>query len=189
LNGHDVDFSTVVSDMYKTMHRSCTSLHHAWLRELIVSSRKVTCHQIAEVNGNAFSNGIGLVDPRAPSEALNAFVCNAFAFTADNAVTIKSGLTSKHSPAGFTSVDDIVVFRDEGNLCAGIVYAHLELNGVPISCLIQLELLRHDRKQGTAIWRKRDAADFVETRQIVDACIWETYGADEVRLIIPRDAL
>ena len=100
---------------------------------------------------------------------------------------VHSSVTSRHSAAGCTSVQDTVLYREPDGLKAGQVWAHVAVRGTALTLVQQLRLLEHDRSEGTAVWSIEDAYEFVETRAILDAVIWLRVGDDMIRTLMPRD--
>ena len=100
---------------------------------------------------------------------------------------VYASVTSQHSAAGSTSVQDTVLYREPDGLKAGQVWAHVAVRGVPLTLVQQLRMLEEDVVEGTAVWSIEDAYEFVETRKILDAVTWCRLGDDVIRTIVPRD--
>ena len=147
--------------------------------------RQATCHQIALIRAAPVACSVGLERPAAPSRKLAAFLKEHFALGNDDVVL--SSVTSRHSAAGCTSVQDTVLYRKPDGLKAGQVWAHVAVRGTALTLVQQLRLLEHDRSEGTAVWIIEDAYEFVETRTILDAVIWLRVGDDMIRTLMPRD--
>ena len=100
---------------------------------------------------------------------------------------VLSSVTSRHSAAGCTSVQDTVLYREPDGLKAGRVWAHVSVKNVALTLVQQLRMLEEDGAEGTAVWSIEDAYEFVETRAILDAVIWLRVGDDMIRTLMPRD--
>ena len=133
-----------------------------------------------------FSYAIGLQKPGKPSKTLLKFVKDQFGMTNDDEVTTSK--CSRHSAAGTTATEDIVILQQPGGLSAGQVWAHVAVNGAPWTLLQNLRLLEEDRSEGTAIWEPLDQYEFIETAKISDAIVSCDLGNSNIRSNVPRDA-
>ena len=125
--------------------------------------------------------------PHGPSKVLSAFLTSHFGL--DDTARVATSVVSRHSACGTSSVNDIVLYEEPAaaGLCAGHVWAHVEVNDRTLTLLQQLRLLEEDTAEGTALWRTLDEYTFIDTKQIVDAVIWSEHDAGVIRTIVPRD--
>ncbi len=153
---------------------------------VLLDCTQATSHQITQMRETDFSCGVGLQHPHKPSAQLAAFLKSHFGLGEDS--ELHSSITSRHSAAGTTSVEDVVVYWLQGQLCAGQVWAHVAVNGTPLALVQELRLLEEDAEAGTAHWSVTDDYAFIDTAEIVDSCIWCECDQGVVRTIVPRDA-
>ena len=105
----------------------------------------------------------------------------------DDDEEILASVVSRHSSAGTSSVDDVVVCSELDEMKAGRVWAHIHIKGKPMALVQQLALRDVDEATGVAHWRVKDDFEFIEVLQIKDAVIWSDTGSGVIRTLIPRD--
>ena len=133
-----------------------------------------------------YSTEVGLASPTEASAALSARVAEAFALSP--AIRVSTSALSRHSVAGMTAAGDIIIYRDNGDLRAAQVWAHLDVSDVPLTLVQQLDLLSENRAQRTSLYSVVEHYAFIATELIHDAVVWNTYDTDVIRIILPLDA-
>ena len=134
----------------------------------------------------AGSFSVGLEHAVAPSRSLAKFLREHFALERDD--VILCSVSSRHSAAASTSIQDVVLFRGADGVHAGHVWAHVVVKGVTLTLVQTLLPIEQDLAEGTACWRIDDDYEFIETRTIMDAVTWCSLGGDVIRTIVPRDS-
>ena len=67
------------------------------------------------------------------------------------------------------------------------IYFHVEVGGKIFSLVNFLELQQHDRKHGTCICKKQEAANLVATESIMAAVTYSKNADGSLRALIPRE--
>ena len=82
---------------------------------------------------------------------------------------------------------DVVLLKDAGELCAGEVWCHASVNGVPMSVASVWPRAGIDRDSLSATWRKTDDPVVIDTADILASVVWMDLPGGIVRTLIPRE--
>ena len=77
----------------------------------------------------------------------------------------------------------MVFVHDDSAIVAGQVWAHISVNGTPIT-IISLWTLAADHVCYMD-WNRNDNPVYIETENIIDAAIWTMQTANIVRTVVP----
>lgn len=145
---------------------------------------EVTCHHLARLRSiDTFDVEVGLVGGRPASAKAAATMRDIFG-TGHN---VELSHTSRHSKWETSSRKDAVILRIDGNdLSAGEVWAHVAIDGVPMSIICTWTLRTVDYAIGIAEWSLADRAQVFRTEDIWCTCIWTQVREGVVRTLLPR---
>lgn len=115
-----------------------------------------------------------------PSKQLRGFLLQIFPVDEE----IYTCAAAHLAPAGHCHKGDVVIMRSYE---LAEIYFHVEVGGKMFSLVNFLELQQHDRKHGTCICKKQEAANLVATESIMAAVTYSKNADGSLRALIPRE--
>ena len=139
--------------------------------------KEVTSHHFGQLsNPGCFSFGVGLVDPKAPSKAMKRMLLSELSIDAD-IQDVKWSIESRFSKVATCMKGDVVLFKaaENGDIMAGKVQLHCEVEGVFCTLLKVFTLVRTEAGSGYAVYMCTDeGARLIETECIVDTVVYNS---------------
>ena len=143
----------------------------------------VLCHQLMELSQPVGFNVIGLMGARKASKAVAQRILQCLELPRH--IEVKVSLNSRHSNISFSSATDFVLFKDTaGEMQAGFVDIHFELQGIPCSILSLFECQSRNAN-GYAVFRPAGAHEFIEVERILDPVVYSPLPDGSVACIVP----
>ena len=148
---------------------------------------EVTSHHLGQLSEpDSFRFSVGLVGARAPSKATKQSLARNLSIDCAEQHVLWSN-ESRFSPLATCKKGDMVLFRSgDGGTKAGSVQLHLEVEGVAVSLLSLLSLVRAEAGSGYSVWtRGGDDATLVETGCILETVLYSNLANNTVGIILP----
>ena len=98
---------------------------------------------------------------------------------------VDTALFMRSSAWTTTGIGDAVLYMDGASMGAGIVWVHVEANGVPMTMVRPGDCQRHDGNAGYSVWRLQAEPMWIESTDIFDPCVFTWEDVRTVRILLP----
>ena len=170
---------------HKTIKRFAQDILNTDTFEQSLLSEATCLHFHMLSDESVFDADLGLVSPSRAPPSVNALVAQHLGFDANTHIDVRQSHISRHSRFSTCNKNDVVLYED-GTLGAGVVLAHLDVEGDHLSVIRDFPFIRMEREHMSAIWRYSEKhIKLIYTDTIVDATIWDMVTDSTVRTILP----
>ena len=137
---------------------------------------------------STFNFEVGLIEPHPAPPKLKAFLNRELELSDERAPTLyESGSVSRICSTERCRRGDVVLIQNGGQTCAGVVWLHAAVNGVPLTLLSMWETrLGFDARSGSAKWEEVEQPELWETDRLLCTCTYRKYTDGVVTLIPPE---
>ena len=171
---------------HRTPKRYATELANTSYRTKASLLMEVTSHHFSQLNeDSAFCFSVGLVDQRPPSKTMKTLLKNTLAIDCDAYMVFWSN-ESRFSKLATSKKNDVVIFKhggDSGEVKAGIVQLHLDVETVSVTSVTPLSLVKTDGSY--SVWVNTGDVQLIETGSIVDTVVHSKLANDRIAIILP----
>ena len=174
---------------HRVPKRYATELKNTSDRTKASLLKEVTSHQLAQLNDDAaFSFAVGLVRPiKQPSKHLKTLLGSRLNINCAEQHVVWSN-ESRFSKLATCMTNDVVIFKhgDAGEVKAGIVHLHLEVEGVAVSSVTVLSPAGAAEAE-YSVWTSSEFVHLIETPTIVDTVVHSKLANGRVAIILPLE--
>jgi hypothetical protein len=174
---------------HKMVKRYAQNIYNTRVYERSILS-EVTSHHLASLRSDtAFDLRVGLVSQRVAPKHLHAKLADILQMPISDlqAHGVNTCVDSRYSRYGTCRRGDVVLVASHGGLpvCAGLIHAHVEVLGIPISLIALWEQRTDNIATSFVDWSERYALTCIDIEMILTPMTHTRIAAGVVRTILP----
>jgi hypothetical protein len=146
---------------------------------------EVTSHHFSQLEAPAsFDFSVGLIDAKKLTKAAQRALAREL--TLDCTVhDVMCSKVMRYSSLATCAKTDIVLFKHNGSMSAGLVHMHISVDDVPVSLVTVFELVKLHAGTGYAVWKKTDTSLLIEAHAIADVLVTTVLPNDMLGSVVP----
>ena len=147
---------------------------------------EVICHQVGMLcRPGAISLDLGLVGGRAAPRRSRNSIFDPLGIPDSGELPCSVAKESRYSACGTCSVSDVVLVRDGDDFVAGKIELHCDVDGIVLSLITTMRLVRTERAAGYAVWQAHDYAEWFETKDTLSVVVYSVLPNRDFGTLLP----